>query len=349
DFDVLAREIEVLKPIVRDDIFTLSSYAIKKKILSIHLLISLGLSYHFQNEIEETLKHAFERIDELVTDETDLYTISIMFRVLRTYGHNMLSDVFSRFKENNGKFKECLIKDVKGMLSFYEAVHFGTTNDHILDEASSFTLEHLEPLAMCQRAIPPNMLKLIQKALHIPQHRNSQALVAREYISFYENEEDRDETLLKLAKLNFKFFQLHYFQELKLITMWWRELSITLNLPRNIKERTVESWFAALVINFEPQFSLGRIMSAKLYLLITFLDDACDIHGSIPEVASLVNCIERWEPDYMENLQGHMKSSFQFVMYVFKEYEEILRSQERSFMLDKMIEEVVIYTNPNDS
>lgn len=44
----------------------------------------------------------------------------------------------------------------------------------------------------------------------------------------------------------------------------------------------------------------------------------------------------------MENLQGHMKSSFKFVMYVFKEYEEILRSQERSFMLEKMIEEVVI-------
>lgn len=107
------------------------------------------------------------------------------------------------------------------MLSFYEAVHFGTTTDHILDEALSFTLDHLEPLATGHRASPPiNMLKLIQKALHIPQYRNSQALVARAYISFYEQEEDCDETLLKLAKLNFKFLQLHYFQELKTITMY---------------------------------------------------------------------------------------------------------------------------------
>lgn len=105
------------------------------------------------------------------------------------------------------------------MQSFYEAVHFGTTTDHILDEASSFTLDHLKPLATGHRAIPPNVLELIQKALHIPQHRNSQALVARDYISFYEQEEDRDETLLKLAKLNFKFLQFHYFQELKTITM----------------------------------------------------------------------------------------------------------------------------------
>lgn len=35
-------------------------------------------------------------------------------------------------------------------------------------------------------------------------------------------------------------------------------------------------------------------MSAKLYLLITFLDDACDIHGSVSEVASLVDCLERY-------------------------------------------------------
>ncbi|XP_020870910.1 alpha-barbatene synthase [Arabidopsis lyrata subsp. lyrata] len=233
------------------------------------------------------------------------------------------------------------------MLSLYEAVHFGTTTDHILDEASRFTLDHLEPLTTGHTAIPPHLLKLIRKALHIPQHRNSQALVARAYISFYEQEEDHDETLLKLAKLNFKFLQLHYYQELKIITMWWRELDHTLNLPRNIKERTIESWFSALVINFEPQVSLGRIMSAKLYLLITFLDDACDIHGSVSEVASLVDCLERWDPNHMENLQGHMKSSFKFVMYVFKEYEEILRSQERTFMLEKMIEEFKILVRSN--
>ncbi|KAL1224013.1 Alpha-barbatene synthase [Cardamine amara subsp. amara] len=350
DFDVLAREIEVLKDKVRDDIFMLSSRdrdAMKRTILLIHFLDSLGLSYHFENEIEETLKNYFEKIDDLIADENDLYTVSIMFRVFRTYGHNMLSDVFNRFKGNDVKFKESLIEDIKGMLSFYEAVHFGTTIDHILDEALSFTLNHLEPLATGGRACPPHISKLIQNALHIPQHRNNQALVAREYISFYEQEEDRNNTLLKLAKLNFKFLQLHYFQELKAITMWWRELDHTSSLPPNFREKTFEAWFAALMMYFEPQFSLGRIMSAKLYLVITYIDDACDTYGSIPEVESLVDCLERWDPDYMENLQGHMKTAFKFVMYLFKEYEEILRSQERSFVLEKMIEEFKILARSN--
>jgi len=35
-------------------------------------------------------------------------------------------------------------------------------------------------------------------------------------------------------------------------------------------------------------------MSAKLYLVITFLDDACDTYGSISEVESLADCLERY-------------------------------------------------------
>lgn len=65
--------------------------ATKRKILLIHFIVSLGLSYYFENEIEEILKLAFEKIEDLIKDENDLYTISIMFRVFRTYGHNLSS------------------------------------------------------------------------------------------------------------------------------------------------------------------------------------------------------------------------------------------------------------------
>lgn len=53
----------------------------------------------------------------------------------------------------------------------------------------------------------------------------------------------------------------------------------------------------------------------------------------------------------MENLQGHMKTALKFAMYVYKEYEEILKSQGRSFVLEKMIEEVITFNiliNCND-
>ncbi|KAJ4901658.1 Alpha-barbatene synthase [Raphanus sativus] len=316
--------------------------AVKKNILLIHLLGSLGLAYHFEREIEETLKHAFEKMEDLINGENDLYTISIMFRAFRTYGHNMPSDVFNRFKGNDGKFKECLIDDVKGLLSLYEAVHFRTTTDHILDEALSFSLDHLEPLASGHRESPPHVLKHVQNALHIPQHRKTQVIVATEYISFYEQEEHHDETLLKLAKLNFKFLRLHYIHELKTVIMWWKGLDHVKNLPLGIRERSLESWFSALMMYFEPKFSLARIMSAKFTLAATFLDDVCD-NGSVPEVESLVDCLERWDPDYMENCQSLMKTTFKLVMYVFKEFEEILKLQGRSFALENMIEEFKIF------
>ncbi|ESQ39540.1 hypothetical protein EUTSA_v10001148mg [Eutrema salsugineum] len=253
----------------------------------------------------------------------------------------------SIFKEDDEKFKRSQIGDCKGMLSFYEALHFRTTTDYILDEALSFTLSHLEQIASGNLASPQHISKLIQNALHIPQHRNIEILIAREYISFYEQEENHDDSVLKLGKLNYKFLQLHYYQELKTITMWWRGLDHTSKLPPKFRERTIESWLWALMMYFEPQFSLRRNLSAKLYLAITFLDDACDTYGSVDEAANLVDCLERWNPGCMGKLQGHMKTAFKFVMSVYKEYEEIIRSLGRSFVLEEMIEEFKIIARKN--
>jgi len=37
-------------------------------------------------------------------------------------------DVFDRFKGVDGKFKEHLVGDVRGMLQLYEAAHLGTSD-----------------------------------------------------------------------------------------------------------------------------------------------------------------------------------------------------------------------------
>lgn len=95
----------------------------------------------------------------------------------------------------------------------------GTTTDYILDEALTFALSYLESLAgsgTCKL----NLSMRIQYALGLPQHKNMEILVAKEYIRFYEQEEDCDKTLLKFAKLNFKFLQLHYLQELKILSKY---------------------------------------------------------------------------------------------------------------------------------
>jgi len=90
--DVLEREIEALKPNVREMLMSSKGYdSVKKRSLMIYLLVSLGLAYHFEEEIEKSLKDGFEKIDEIIAGEDDLYTISTIFWVFRTYGYNMSS------------------------------------------------------------------------------------------------------------------------------------------------------------------------------------------------------------------------------------------------------------------
>ncbi|WZZ25017.1 hypothetical protein YC2023_008418 [Brassica napus] len=223
ELDVLASELEAIKPNVRD-ILMFSYHAeghdsTKRKILLIYLMISLGIAYHFENEIEKTLAHAFQNIDDTIANEHDLYTISIFFWVFRTYGYNMSADAFKRFKGDDGKFMDSLTKDAKGMLSLYEAAHLRTTRDYIMDEALSFTTKHMDSLAGRSSS---HLSRLKQNALGLSQHWNMEILVAMEYISFYEQEKDHDETLLKFSKLNFKLLQLIYLKELKMVmvTKW---------------------------------------------------------------------------------------------------------------------------------
>ncbi|CAE5959668.1 unnamed protein product [Arabidopsis arenosa] len=92
EMDALGREIEALKPKVRDMLMSSKgTESSKKKILFIYLLVSLGLAYHFEDEIEESLNDGLREIEEMMAGEGDLYTVSIIFWVFRTYGHNISS------------------------------------------------------------------------------------------------------------------------------------------------------------------------------------------------------------------------------------------------------------------
>ncbi|CAH8326901.1 unnamed protein product, partial [Eruca vesicaria subsp. sativa] len=62
-----------------------------------------------KEEINETLQEGFEKIEDMMYGEDDLYTVSIIFWVLRRYVRSQL--IFRRFKMNNGSFKDSLTGD----------------------------------------------------------------------------------------------------------------------------------------------------------------------------------------------------------------------------------------------
>lgn len=92
EIDGLGGEIETLKPRLCDKLVCLDT---KNMILLINTLVNLGLAYHFEKKIEKFMKDALEKVEDIIGGEGDMYTISIIFRVFRRYGHIVSSGDFS--------------------------------------------------------------------------------------------------------------------------------------------------------------------------------------------------------------------------------------------------------------
>ena len=113
--------------------------------------------------------------------------------------------MFKQFKdENKGTFKDCLSKDVEGLLSLYEAAHLRLHGEDILEEALAFTTSQLEQL---KGQLKNPLAAQVAHALKIPIWRSVNRAEARRYISVYSEDDSHNEALLLFAKLDFNLLQ----------------------------------------------------------------------------------------------------------------------------------------------
>lgn len=112
---------------------------------------------------------------------------------------------------------ESIIKDVRGLLSLYEASHVRVHDDKILDEALFFTTTHLN--AVVDELSSP-LADQVAHALHQPLHKGMPRVESRHYISIYEKDASHNKTLLKFAKLDFNLLQALHQKELKDLTRY---------------------------------------------------------------------------------------------------------------------------------
>ncbi|KAL4273437.1 hypothetical protein GQ457_13G000890 [Hibiscus cannabinus] len=327
-FDSLTKEIYPLKEKVKDMLMASAADPIDN-IQFIDTLLRLGVSYHFENDIENQLDSIFSshRNGLFSGNDLDLNSTSIVFRVFRQYGLKMSCDVFNKFKDTDGKFKEILVDDVRGMLSLYEAVHLRVHGELILEEALVFTTANLKSLAKNSSA---HLEKQITNALDQPLNRCPSRLAARTYISFYEEEESKNDTLLKFAKQDFNRLQALHKQEISQITRFWDDNKFSSELSY-ARERYVEAYTWINAIFDEPCYTQWRIIVSKILQSISILDDTFDAYGTPQELQRLIDTLKRWEVGALDELQDYTKVICKAVLVVFDEIAEEAMKHGRSY------------------
>ncbi|XP_059295061.1 terpene synthase 17-like [Lycium ferocissimum] len=329
---------EYLKEEVRKMLVKAPSKSLQKIDL-INTTQRLGIDCHFEREIEESLSYLYAGYEEWIGEvdaSYNLHDIALSFRLLRQQGYCASCDVFRKFTDGQGNYKKALVEDVQGMLSLYEASQFRVHGEQILDEAVNFTTVQLK---LILPKLSNTLARQVSSALKFPIKDGIVRVETRKYISFYQENESRNEVLLNFAKLDFNILQRLHKKELCDITRWWKELEMPKTLPY-ARDRVVELYFWSLGVYFEPQYNVARKILTKVLCFCSIMDDTYDTYGTLKELTLLTEAIERWNIDASEHLPPYMKIIYRALLDVYNEIENELANENKSFLVNYSITEM---------
>ncbi|KAK8923880.1 hypothetical protein KSP39_PZI019653 [Platanthera zijinensis] len=278
-------------------------------------LRQLGLSYHFELEINDALR-SINSMENLNNDlENNLHVTSLLFRLLREQGLHgsqlCLQDLVNNFKCEKANYNMNSEHDFKGMLSLYEASYLAVDGEDALDEAGEFAAKFLDKATKGSSVnnIPDQLIKQIDHALELPLHWRMPRLHTRWYIDAYVTQDNSmDPILLELAKLDFNIVQSIYKNELKEMSRWWRNLGIVCDKLDFARDRLVEHYLWAVGFCFEPKYWKFRKGTTQMNCFITTIDDIYDVYGTLNELELFTEMINRWEFDALQSLPDYMKT-----------------------------------------
>ncbi|KAL0312078.1 UNVERIFIED_CONTAM: Vetispiradiene synthase 1 [Sesamum radiatum] len=288
-----AQEIESLKEKVRR--MVVSNNNVAEKVKLIDSIERLGVSYHFEREIEEQILNFYNA--RSIFESDDLYTVALYFRLLRQHGYHISS------------------------------ANLRTRGESVLDQALTFATAHLESIAP---HLSSPLKEQVAHALEQCLQRGIPRVEARRYISVYEEYESKNDSLLRLAKMDFNLLQMLHRKELCELSRWWKELDLVSKLSY-ARDRVVECYFWTLGVYFEPQYSRARIMLAKTIAMISVIDDTYDSYGTVEELEIFTDAVERWDIKEIDRLPDYMKICYRVLLGLYDQYEQELRQQGRSF------------------
>ncbi|KAL4619514.1 hypothetical protein ACB092_06G084500 [Castanea dentata] len=283
-----------------------------QKLELIDAIQRLGVSYHFESEIDEILQQIYKDLHNGVGQEDNgsLYTVALRFRLLRQQGYNIPSDIFIKFKDNEGNFKESLVHD-------------------IVDEALKFTTTFLKSVVT---NLNPPLATQVNRALKRPIRKCLQRVEARHYLSTYHKNASYNKVLLKFAKLDFNILQKQHQKELSHISRWWKDLDFA-NKLSFARDRVVECYFWILGVYFEPQYSIARKILTKINCMASTIDDIYDAYGTYEELELFADAIKRWDINRIDQLPEYMKLCYKALLDVYEEIEDEMSKEGRSYLV----------------
>ncbi|KAI4324178.1 hypothetical protein L6164_023735 [Bauhinia variegata] len=254
----------------------------------------LGLTYHFNNDINTILDNIYKNMDSFM--EENLYFRAKYHFILELFLNYHLShkfEVFDCFQDGECDFKESLSFsfDIDGILSLYEATFYSLQNEIILHNATDFCLKHLKEFV--KKCGHTELSLLITHALEIPLHWRMPRLEAGWFIDFYGRKKSMIHSLLKLAKLDFNMVQTIHQEDLKHASRWWEKAALGEKMSFS-RDRLVECFIWTVGFSFQPHFGYFRRVMTKVNALITIIDDVYDV----------------WDMNAMDTLPEYMKICF---------------------------------------
>lgn len=123
------------------------------------------------------------------------------------------ADVFSKFIDKNGNIGST---NATSLLGLYNAAYLRTHGEKILDVAMSSTKKILKSIV---NHLDQTIAEEIRHSLETPLFRGTNRVETKRYISAYEKNSTRNETILEFAKLDYNLVQGLYCDELKDLTM----------------------------------------------------------------------------------------------------------------------------------
>ncbi|KAL4012931.1 hypothetical protein IC575_025077 [Cucumis melo] len=274
----------------------------------------LGISYHFQMEINQMLEIINERFNNGEeglewNNNRSLYATSLHFRILRQHGYHIPQDVFKEFK-NEIENLDCICEEkAKGMLTFYEASFLAMKGESFVDEARQFAIQRLSKYLKSNNN-DQIICTMISHALQLPFHWRMPRLEARWFIdNVYRTKPDSNPVLLDLAKLDFNIVQSIHQNDLKDVSRWWKSTGLGEKLEF-ARDRLMANFFWSVGMGCEPHLQYLRTMSTKIASLITIIDDVYDVYGTLDELELFTDAVERWNIGAIDSLPNYMQICF---------------------------------------